>query len=299
MDTYLLLDIGGSAIKYAYSNIEGDLFDQGEVETPLTNLDDLIEAIDLLKNKKEAIKGIAISMPGVIDTKKGIAHSGGALMYIKDIPLVQIIEEKCGVPVTIGNDAKCAGQAELGFGALQGCQEALVLVLGTGIGGCVIIDGKVHHGKNFAAGEVSCVKTNGQDALNQRMEFCRRNGRSGLSLRVQEVLLCDEKMNGKEIFSLALDGNEKVLEAIDLFSYDIAVQIFNFQALLDFSKVAIGGGISKQPLLIESIQSNVNKLFAVEGHPLALPEIVSCKYFNDANLLGALYQFKQDKMERS
>lgn len=292
MDKYLALDIGGSAIKYAFCSIDGDFFKQGEVPVPMDGIDQLIETIYDLKNKEENIKGIAISMPGVIDTKKGIAHSGGALSYIVDIPLVSLLEKKCMVPVTIGNDAKCAGQAELGFGVLKGQSEAIVLVLGTGIGGCVIVDGKVHHGSRFAAGEVSCIKTNGDGSGNRDFEFCARNGRSGLLARVQEQLNITDVMNGKEIFALALEGNDKVIKAIELFSDEIAVQIFNFQALLDFSTVAIGGGISKQPLLLESINKSVDKVFNACNHPLARPNVVACKHFNDANLLGALYQFK-------
>lgn len=292
MDNYLVLDIGGSAIKYACGNLDGTLSMQQEVPTPYGSLEELIDCIDCLKKKIDNAKGIAISMPGVIDTKNGIAFTGGALQYIKDTLLVELLEKKCGVPVTIGNDAKCAGLAELGFGALKGVQEGLVLVLGTGIGGCVIVNGKVHGGKNFTAGEVSCIRTIANTDGNREFEFCARNGRFGLLKRVQEQLETKQEFNGKEIFAMACDGNEKVLKALEIFSDEIAAQIFNFQALLDFSKVAIGGGISKQPLLLEYINKSLDKVFSYSGHPLIQPEVVACKYFNEANLLGALYQFK-------
>ena len=82
-------------------------------------------------------------MPGVIDSENGIALTGGALTYIQEEPVEKVLSEKYGVPVWIGNDAKCAGSAEVGYGALKDVQDSVAIILGTGIGGCLIKDKKV------------------------------------------------------------------------------------------------------------------------------------------------------------
>ena len=117
-----------------------------------------------------------------------------------------------------------------------------------------------------------------------------RNGIKGLLKRVQEELGTDKKMSGKEIFELANQGNEKVIKGINQFSLEVATQIFNVHIIFDCEKVAIGGGISAQPLLIEFIQKNLDAIYDNLGFDVYKPEIVPCYFRNDANLIGALYQ---------
>lgn len=295
MENYLVIDIGGSSIKFALMNIEGDFLEKGSIQTPREKLADLIELIQSIYYKYEGVKGIGISMPGVIDMKKGIAYTGGSLSYIQECPFASLIQEACdGIPVTIGNDAKCAGYAEVGFGVLKDVEDAIVLVFGTGIGGCIVKNREVHQGKNFSAGEVSSVKINTSDSNNPNNWWGVNNGARGLLRKVQESTGTDKRYTGEEIFAMANAKNQLVLEALDHFCHDIAVQILNLQAIFDPEKIAIGGGISDQEIFIQSIQENIYKIYtANKGYPILLPEVVVCKYRNDANLLGAFYQHLQ------
>lgn len=291
METYLTLDIGGSAIKFAQVNKEGAILKKGKVPTPLDSLDHLIETIKQVHNQYKEVKGMAISMPGVIDMEKGMAYTGGVLTYIRNIPFASLVQEACNVPVTIGNDAKCAGYAEVGFGALQDVRNAVALIFGTAIGGCIIIDRKVFQGTHFAAGEVSNVR--GSFAYDPMECWWAKNGIKGLLSRIQEALNTEEVYSGEEIFAMANAGNAQVIAGINRFCEEIALQIFNIQVLLDVEKIAVGGGISAQPLLMELINKNVDKIFGAGDHPVHRPEVVACKYRNDANLLGAFYQHLQ------
>lgn len=290
METYLTLDIGGSAIKYAQVNKAGEILEKGKVPTPLDTLNNLIASIQQIHTNYNTVKGIAISMPGVIDMEKGIAYTGGVLTYIRNIPFASLVQEACHVPVTIGNDAKCAGYAEVGFGALKDVNNAVVLIFGTAIGGCVIIDKKVFQGVHFAAGELSNIRTNSDEPYNPMQCWWAKNGIKGLLSRVQNATHSKEEYTGEEIFSKANAGDEAVIAGIDRFCQDIALQIFNIQVLLDVERIAVGGGISAQPLLMELINKNLDKVFAFGDHPVHRPEVVACKYRNDANLLGAFYQ---------
>ena len=157
MKQYLLIDIGGTFIKYSLADEQARKISGGKVPTPLTNMDDLLAAIEGFAAPLQGqFVGCAISMPGRIDTRNGIAHTGGMLSaFMWEQPFAAQVEARLGVPVTIANDGKCAAAAEGWTGALAGVENGLVLVLGTGIGGGIILNGKVLMGAHAAAGEVS------------------------------------------------------------------------------------------------------------------------------------------------
>lgn len=291
MKIYLALDVGGSAIKYALIQEDLKIIEKSSVPTPMDHLDNFIETIGKIYDQYASqIDGMAISMPGIIDPYKGYSYTGGALRYIDKLETVQVLKERCPTNITIGNDAKCAANAEIGFGNLQDIQDGAVVILGTGIGGCLIKDHHVHTGRHFSAGEFSFVKTDYHDPFGWDYAWSTRNGIKGLLSRVQEELETDEILTGIEIFDMANHGNEKVITAIDQFCKELALQIFNVHIIFDCEKVAIGGGISAQPLLIELIQKNFNMIFDHLGFDVVRPEIVPCLFRNDANLIGALYQ---------
>ncbi len=294
------IDIGGSSIKYALLDENLNKFKEGKIKTPAKwclhpedseyKIEDLYEALDSIICKD--IDGIAISMPGVIDSENGIALTGGSLVYINNEPLEKNLSDKYHVPVWIGNDAKCAGIAEVGYGVLQDVSDSIAIILGTGVGGCLIKDKKIHNGKRFAAGEVSCLYTgNTYPADTSEMWACV-SGIKGLLHLVQKYLETDQEFTGEEIFELATQGNEKVLAALDEFSFYIAKQLYNLQVIFDPEKIAIGGGISAQSLLIQKINEQYLKLF-VPVFPVRPVEIVACKFRNDANLIGAYYELRQ------
>ena len=226
-------------------------------------------------------KGVLIgSIKG--GTKGGVPRIGNHVVIAQNATVVGNI--------TIGNDAKCAANAEIGYGNLRDIQDGAVVILGTGIGGCLIKNHQVHTGRHFSAGEFSFIKTDYHDYNGWNHAWSTRTGIQGLLERVQESLGTDEYYTGIEIFDMANQGNEKVIAGIDQFAREVATQIFNVHIIFDCEKVAIGGGISAQPLLIELIQKNFDDIFNHLGFDVYHPEIVPCYFRNDANLIGALYQ---------
>ena len=189
MKTYLTLDVGGSAIKYALMQEDLTILEKSSVPTPMDTLENFIETIGKIYDQfQDQINGMALSMPGIIDPERGYQYTGGALRYIDKLETVEVLKKRCPTNITIGNDAKCAANAEIGFGNLQDIQDGAVVILGTGIGGCLIKDHKVHTGKHFSAGEFSFIKTNNLDPFTWNHAWCTRNGISGLLQRVQEAL---------------------------------------------------------------------------------------------------------------
>ena len=195
--------------------------------------------------------------------------------------------------MTVENDANSAAIAELHSGCLQGTKEAVAVILGSSIGGAVIHNGKVHYGTHYCAAEFSLIKVDSaDDSLNHLWRNI--NGKNGLLRLVQRHLDTTEKFTGIEIFDMANAGNEKALDALDEYCRLLAIRIYNLQAVYDTSKFAIGGGISAQPLLFKLLNKHLDRIFEHEkpyGLAVFKPEIVSCRYHNDSNLIGALYTF--------
>ena len=292
---YLVIDIGGSSIKYALMSNNAELIEKGKVPTPLDNIENFIETIgkiyDLYSDK---IEGIAISMPGRLDTKRGYAFSGGSLEYNREKEIVKLLKERCNTEIRIENDGKCAALAEVWKGSLSDCNDAIVIVLGTGVGGGVIKDRKIHKGKNFFAGEFSFIMTNAKDSEDMDNLWAIKNGSVALTKSFAERKgLNAEDVDGFTVFEHINSGDEDALKVLDEFTNNLAIQIINLQAVFDPEKIAIGGGISAQPILLDYIRKNLDKHYKKYDYMIEFPkvEIVKCAYCNDSNLIGALYNF--------
>lgn len=309
MKQYLLIDIGGTFIKYSLADEQARKISGGKVPTPLTNMDDLLAVIKGFAAPLQGqFVGCAISMPGRIDTKHGIAHTGGVLSsFLWEQPFAAQMEELLGVPVTIANDGKCAAAAEAWTGALAGVENGLVLVLGTGIGGGILLNGKVLMGAHAAAGEVSGLVTDvarmEPDDFNlTRVEkFAEAPLWAGLASATGLILEYARQKhlpegspmpNGEEIFAAYNAGEPEAQKALKIFARRVAVGILSLQNVLDVEKVAIGGGISAADALLPAIQAELDWLFErCTVMPTVKPELVRCRYGNDANLIGALKLF--------
>ena len=175
MAKYLVIDNGGTFVKPAIMDGEGNILEMlpkvpthsldvtsmkmDGSEPPLGELDSVEKYLKLLDGiyapYKGQVDGIAMSFPGVNDAEKGYCISGGAFMFAAGQPLGPVMTEHFGIPCTLENDGKCAALAEYWKGALQDVQNGAVIVLGTGVGGGVIVNGELVRGRRFSAGELS------------------------------------------------------------------------------------------------------------------------------------------------
>jgi len=290
---YLVLDVGGSAIKYALMTEQLEFVEKGIRKTPRDNIENFVEIIgEIYDEYKYIIEGIAISMPGCLDGEKGYAYTGGSLKYNDEREIVKILQERCPTKIVIENDGKCAALAEVWKGSLREHENGIVIVLGTAVGGGIIINKKLYKGKNFFAGEFSFIATNINDAQNKENQWWAKSGSEALlsaAAKVKSIPI--EELDGHKVFEYVNNKDEDVLKVLEEFTYNLAVQIFNLQCILDPEVVAIGGGISSQEILIEYIQKNMDKYHKNLNLEVPKPNIVRCEFGNDANLIGALYNF--------
>ena len=295
----LTIDIGGTFIKYAVMDEASSILHKAKVKTPLNGRDSLISTIAEIFdniNTDEDIEGISVSMPGIIDSKNGYIVMGGALEYNNDFYFRNALHQKCPyVNITINNDAKCAAQAEATVGALKDVKDGVVLIFGTMVGGGIVINHKVRQGINFSAGEVSYMITDRDSDPTYDTVMGNRCGTPNLCKQfANKKGIAIDEVDGIKVFEAVNSGDIDAIDVLEDFTKNIAVQIFNIQTLFDPEKIAIGGGISAQPIFVEYIKRHLELMYAKSPYFVPHANVVGCKYGNDANLVGALQCYKYE-----
>lgn len=301
MKQYLVLDFGGTYTKYALMDENGAFLKRGKVTSQCDDLEHMLASVVPLKEQFAGqFEGVAVSMPGRIDTEKGIAYTGGMFQFIKDTPMGAELEKLFGVPVTIANDGKCAASAEAWNGALADVQDGVVIVLGTGTGGGIVLNHEVRMGCAFGAGEFSLFGANlemlslGISGFGQGNDiflagFLSATGLLrlyGIQKGAQDKL---PGVDGVAFFKAYDEGEPEAKKALEEFGRYGAAAIYSIQSVLDVQRIAIGGGISARPEVTETLRKAVDRQFEeIPFTSFGKPEIVPCRYGNDANLIGAL-----------
>ena len=170
---------------------------------------------------------------------------------------------------------------------MRDVQNGIVYILGTGIGGGIIINGELYSGSHFAAGEFSGVLSDLSKPLTIRNMMASQISASGMLNHYQENT--QENVDGYVFFD-RIKEDKNAQEALNDMASKTAAYLYNIQLILDVERIAIGGGVSEQPVLLEKIREHYRELYA---GPFPLPcheaEIVKCSFGNDSNLIGALY----------
>lgn len=294
MRKILTIDVGGTFIKYAVvTGIRSfKIADKNRIPTPKKDHATFLNKLAEIFHSCEASEGIAVSMPGLIDTKRGVCLSSGALDFSNGHCIAEELQAMCGVPVTIENDANCAALAEVRSGSLSDVKDAIVLVFGTAVGGALIRNREIYRGVHNCAGEISFTLKSMDSTVNSENFYGNNIGALAFQKSCAKVLgLPEDEITGEMIFKLIDENDDDILDALYKFAHGIAVKIFNLQMIFDPERFALGGGISEQQSFIDAVQDQLDELCAKAPDYLPRPEVVACRYRNDANLLGALYRY--------
>lgn len=289
---YLAFDIGGTDIKYGLLDHSGNLIEHDKVATPDQNLDVFMAAIKTIIARYEGrFRGICFSVPGTIDHNHGeIIYGGGSLPFMDHKSLPELLNLGEAIPVTVENDAKSAALAELWLGNLKGVQNGAVITLGTGVGGGIVVNNQLLYGSHFQAGELSFM------SAWQDFKSDTTIGKTGSAIvmieEIAELLKLPNKKDGLAVFKAINAADPRAVAIFQDFCRTIAALINNVQSVIDGERFVIGGGISAQNIVIETIQKEylaLRKAIPVLDATLKMPEIMAAKFHNQANLYGALY----------
>lgn len=285
----LAIDIGGSAIKSGLWENDG-LTELPSFETPKT-WDEMKAYLKSLVEEHQITEGVAISAPGAVNAEEGVIYGVSAVPYLHRFPIKQELADFLGVPVSFQNDANCAALAEVWQGNAKGLESAAMMIIGTGIGGGVVINGELRTGANLFGGEFGYQIMN-----NETLETLSNLGSPvAMAKRYSRIKADDRKYTSKEIFDLAEAGDELAQEQIDLFYNALSIGIYNVLISLDPDRVLIGGGISTREDLLANIEERVQELLLQKGAKELKASIMPCKFLSQANLIGAVYQFLTER----
>lgn len=279
----MAFDLGGTSVKYGLYE-EGELTNKGSFETP-ESLKELIEEMSIVMKGQENIEGIAMSAPGSVNQKERVIEGISAIPYIYFTPIYDLLEKEFGVPVAIENDANCSGLCEVERGSAKNGKNIVFFVLGTGMGGSVFINRTLHAGSHMYGGEFGMT-------LNSNGLTGSKNGTLvEASRKYSERVGTDT--DGIQLLDLFDQGEAEAVEIVhDMFDY-IAEVLYNVQVIIDPDTVVLGGGISNRSTLAEELSVRMDKLLADLDIMGAKPKIVNAQYKNDANLHGAVINYKK------
>lgn len=295
MKTILILDIGGTFIKYGLMT-RGKLGVVQKQATPKTS-DTFKQCVKKLFNEfEEAIDGVSISMPGMINPDTGFAVHGGSLEFIKQMNVLEFYQSIFDCPVAVENDGRCAIIGEMNLGQLKGVDNAVMVVLGTGVGGGLLVNGQLVKGAHHSAAELSFVQTNSSMVMTDF--FAVKN--SVYSLLKPFAKSINKQMSdvsGELFFEAVKIEDPAAQNILQTYCNSLAIQLWNLQVILDPEKIVIGGGISSQTILLDYLKQQLQQsLSTLSISPLAQvisPTVVLSSLGNNANLIGAYFNFTQ------
>lgn len=289
----LALDIGGTAIKYGLLDSSGsirtELYEKSTPKSETTNY--IMETvIQIIKEMKEEymIEGIAVSTAGVVDSQSGkVIFSGPTIPGYTNTPIKQIIEDSFGIPCEVENDVNCAALGEWWKGAGKGSSSLVCVTIGTGVGGAVILNGKLWNGASHSAGEIGYLPIANGVMLQEKA--------SATALVANYSLLSSipvSQLNGKIIFEKAKAGETNAVKAIDDMLTALNQGLLAATYLISPDTIVIGGGVAVQKEYLEN--KIVAKLEQQIMSAHMLPKKIKCAELgNSAGMIGAVYHFKE------
>lgn len=268
------VDIGGTTVKMGLFETTGKIVDKWEIVTRKENeaeavLPDIAKSIkDKLQEKEIAesdVIGVGVGVPAPVTVDgvvNGSANIGWGYKEVK-----RELEEFTGLPVEVGNDANVAALGEMWKGGGAGEKDMILVTLGTGVGGGVILNGRVLIGSNGAGGEIGhlCVNPHETDVCGCGRKGCLeqyasatgivRLAKKKLQNETRETVLNAETVTAKDVFDAVKAGDAVAIEVAELFGRYLGHGLANVAVLTDPSTIVIGGGVSKAgEVLIPYIQ---------------------------------------------
>ena len=264
------------------------------------------KAVEKAKLTMDDIESVGIGVPGAVNPKTGVIEYS-ANLFFHNWEVVEMMEERLGKKVHIENDANAAALGEYLAGSAKGAKNAVAITLGTGVGGGIIVDGKIYSGSNFAGAELGhmvIVKDGKECACGRRGCWETYASATGLiNLTKQKILseklefsymlkLCDgdiNKVNGRTAFDAMRDGDPTAKSVVEEYISYLSCGLVNIINIFQPDVLCIGGGISNEgENLLGPVRSYVERERYTK-HNDKQTVICKCTLGNDAGIIGAAY----------
>ncbi|EKQ56500.1 MULTISPECIES: ROK family protein [unclassified Clostridium] len=297
MNKFMVFDIGGSAVKWSVISEGGQFIESNKFDVPNDKegfFSQLAKTTNEMKEKYD-VKGIAISAPGAVDSETGVIGGVSAIPYIHGPNFKEILKEATNLNAELENDANCAALGECWLGAGKDNKDLAFVVCGSGIGGAIVKDKKIHGGIHKHGGEFGyCSITCELDGEPKFTSWSQAGSTTALARKVAKLKGLEEgSLDGVEVFELYKNGDEIALKEVNKYYYIMAVGIYNIQYTYDPEVIILGGAISTRPEYVDEINKRLDMLMHSDLEGTIKLVIKKCEFGNDANKLGALCNYLQ------
>ena len=284
---FIGVDLGGTNIEAAAVQ-NGQVLASKNIETNAkkgseTVINRVVKVSRAVMDKLDAqpgdIRALCIGAPGAVELNTGVVSNAPNLGW-KDVPLAAQLQERLGIPVFLENDVNIGVAGEYAYGAGQGAEHMIGIFVGTGIGGCVVINGEIHYGSRGAAGEIGHMVV----VPHGRICGCGKRGcveayasKTGITKAIQEELekgrksiladLVDKKgqlvLTSSQIAEALELGDALMIEVIQEAQFYLALLTANLVNILDPDLIVFGGGLVEQlgELFIKPIRETAPKYY--------------------------------------
>jgi glucokinase len=237
------IDLGGTAIKLGRFNVSGDCLQEltgptPQPATPAAVADAMAQAVATVDPDHQA-KAIGLGTPGPADAAGRVARVAINLQGWQDVPIADWLEEKTGLPTVVANDANCAGLGEVWLGAGKAYQDAIMLTLGTGVGGAIILNGKLFVGRKGTAGELGLI------TLDPEGHPCNSGNRGSLEQHCSvQAIRRETGLTPAELAEKARGGDGAAISYWQTYGRNLGCALASLVYVLTPEAVILGGGIS-------------------------------------------------------
>ena len=303
---YVGIDVGGTGLKAGVVDENGKMLSKvscptgvergyGPVIKDMASL--ALKAIEESGVPMEEVHSIGIGIPGILDPRTGIVPFCTNLGWHR-VPLIEEMHKYIDKPILVDNDATVAALAESVAGACAGVKNSVFLTLGTGVGGGIVLDGKVYSGPHGVASELGhmIVVVDGEECTCGNHGCWERYASATALIRLgheavkrhpDSVMAArGDELNAKDVTDAARAGDPAAVEAFDRYTYYLAVGMVNIINFFDPEIIAVGGGVSGAgEFLLEPVREKLKKLIFYKDMPYAEVELATMG--NDAGIVGA------------
>lgn len=311
---YLGVDIGGTSVKMGLVE-DGEILKRTTFKTSKDaeqTIDKIVEAMEELKREANVseIGGIGVGCPGAINSKKGTVDMAYNLGW-ENVPLKQMLEEKTNIETRISNDANVAGLGESIYGEGKDCKDVIVITLGTGVGGAIIIDGKLYEGnqgKGAELGHTMLIKNGRKCTCGRRgcaetyvsasrfLKEARSYALKSDSILSKKVVNNDKhSIKCEAVYESADNGDIGAKKIVDKYIENLGEFMMDICNIFRPEMIIIGGGMSYSGdrFLSKIVNYCKDRNYGFEHTPAV--DIRLAKLKNDAGLIGGACLFIQNK----
>ena len=299
------VDIGGTTVKMGLFTVDGKVTDKWEIPTRKEEngkyiLEDIAKSVKERMQRDtltlEDIAGLGIGVPGPAKedgTVLKCANLGWGVFNVADT-----VRELTGIEnVKVGNDANVAALGEMWQGGGKGYNNLVMVTLGTGVGGGVILGGKILTGSNGAGGEIGHIRVNYEEkdvcgcgktgCLEQYASATGvvRLAKKALEKKEKKTTLVADDLSAKAVFDAAKAGDELAIDIVEEFGFYLGMALAHISQVIDPEVFVIGGGVARAgQIIIDEVSKNYeeNVMFALKNKAFKMAELG-----NDAGIYGS------------